>query len=329
MKRALVTGAVGFVGRWLCAALDRNGWSVTGAAHSDADIAKHALDGPWGSLKNISWRSGDVRDASFLHALVNEARPDAVVHLAAISHVQQATNDPTLAWDVNLLATVRLLHELNARRLAGEIDPTILLVGSAEQYGRQPQSAMPLREVSPLEPLTVYGATKAAQELAGLQLFRSSGLKVIAARPFPHAGPGQEPQFLIPALMARAVALQAANQGAPMLIGNTTPIRDFLHVSDVVAAYISLLEKGRPGVAYNVASGIGLTVHEVAKRVIARVGANAQLVKDAALVRAVDVPALVGDATRLTHDTGWRPARRFDDILDDLLDHIRRHAATH
>jgi GDP-4-dehydro-6-deoxy-D-mannose reductase len=313
----------------MCAALERHGWSVTGAAHNDNDIANNAVDGPWGSLRNVAWRSGDIRDARFLSALIGETRPDAVVHLAAVSHVQQATNDPTMAWDVNLLASVRLLHELNARRLSSEIDPTVLLVGSAEQYGRQPESSMPLVEATPFEPLTAYGATKAAQELAGLQAFRSSGLKTIAVRPFPHSGPGQEPRFLIPALLGRAEALKAANDGRPMLIGNTTPIRDFLHVSDVVAAYISLLEKGRPGLAYNVASGVGLTVHEVAKRVLARVGATAELVEDPALSRAVDVPALVGDATRLTDDTGWRPARRFDDILDDLLDHNRRHAATH
>ena len=251
------------------------------------------------------------------------------MHLAAVSHVQHATDDPTLAWDVNLIATVRMLHELNAQRLAGEFDPVVLLVGSAEEYGRQPERAMPLSEETPLEPLTAYGATKAAQELAGLQAFRSSGLKVVAARPFPHSGPGQESRFLIPALLSRAVALKEANQGSPMLLGNTTPIRDFLHVSDVVAAYISLLERGRPGVAYNVASGTGLSVKEVAQRVLARVGAIAELVEDPALVRAVDVPALVGDATRLITDTGWRPTRRFDDILDDLLDHNRRHAATH
>ena len=329
MKRALVTGAAGFVGRWLCAALAKNGWDVTGVVHYDPDIAKGKTQGPWGSLRDVQWRAGDIRNALFLQSLSTEVQPDAVVHLAAVSHVQQATENPTLAWDVNLVATVRLLHELNMCRSAGVIDPIVLLIGSAEQYGRQPEAAMPLREDSSQQPLTAYGATKAAQEIAGMQNFRSTGLKTIAARPFPHSGPGQEARFLIPALLSRAVALRAENRNAPMIVGNVTPVRDYLHVSDVVAAYISLLEKGRPGVAYNVASGVGLSVQDVAKHVLARVGANAELVEDPALVRAVDVPALVGDATRLTTDTGWRPARRFDDILDDLLDYNRRHAATH
>ena len=114
-----------------------------------------------------------------------------------------------------------------------------------------------------------------------------------------------------------------------MITGNLTPIRDFLHVSDVVAAYIAMLHSGHPGTAYNVASGTGLSVRDVTERVLARVGVNAELKEDSALVRAVDVPVLVGNATRLSTDTGWQATRSFDDIIDDLLAYHRTHAATH
>ncbi|MEO7999011.1 MAG: GDP-mannose 4,6-dehydratase [Gemmatimonadaceae bacterium] len=327
-KSALVTGAAGFVGRWLCAALVKDGWMVTGAAHSPADVAAAQADGPWGSLAGVSWLTGDLRDAGHLGQLFDEAKPDAVVHLAAVSHVQHATSNPALAWEVNLVASVRLLHEAQIRRDAGVLDPTVLLIGSAEQYGRQAESAMPLRENTPQTPLTVYGATKAAQELAGLQAFLATGLKVIAARPFPHTGPGQEERFVLPAIVARAESLRVAGTGAPMMTGNLTPVRDFLHVSDVVNAYIAMLHSGRPGTAYNVASGTGLSVREVVERVLERTGVLAQLKEDPAFVRAVDVPVLVGDATRLTADTGWKPTRGFDSILDDLLAYHRTHAAT-
>jgi GDP-4-dehydro-6-deoxy-D-mannose reductase len=113
-----------------------------------------------------------------------------------------------------------------------------------------------------------------------------------------------------------------------MMTGNLTPVRDFLHVSDVVAAYIAMLRAGRPGTVYNVASGVGLSVQEVVQRVLARTGVNAAIEQDPALVRAVDVPVLVGDATRLTADTGWKPTHGFDSILDDLLAYHRKHAAT-
>lgn len=328
MKHALVTGAAGFVGRWVCAALLREGWSVSATAQLSVKTDTSEANAPWGSLHGVHWTPGDIRDPDLFRTLISASRPDAIIHLAAISHVQVAGNDLAMAWDVNLLASVRLLDAVSEQRELGAVDPVLLLVGSAEQYGRQDDSAMPLREEQPQFPITVYGATKAAQEIAGIQAFRSRGLKVITTRSFPHSGPGQDPNFLIPALFGRAVALKREPAGTPMIVGNVTPVRDFLHVSDVAAAYISLLDKGKPGRTYNVASGIGLSVREVANRVLGRVGVETTLEEDPTLVRPVDVPVLVGDATRLTADTGWRPTRRFDDILDDLFHETQKHAAT-
>jgi GDP-4-dehydro-6-deoxy-D-mannose reductase len=104
-----------------------------------------------------------------------------------------------------------------------------------------------------------------------------------------------------------------------MALGNTGPVRDFLHVSDVVSAYISLVEKGRPGEAYNVCSGDGVTVGDIAAEVLTRAGVQAQFTPDPTLQRAVDVPYLVGDNRKLIAATGWSPVRSRADIIDDLL----------
>ncbi len=165
---------------------------------------------------------------------------------------------------------------------------------------------------------------KFAQEIMALQSWRATGLRVICARSFNHSGAGQDPKFLLPALVSRAVALRGAAAGASLPVGNTTPVRDFLHVSDVVSAYISLLRHGTPGEAYNVASGRGRSVQDLIELVLARTGVTAEIAVDPALVRPVDVPTLVGDPRKLQHATGWRAARAFDDIIDDLI-----HAATH
>lgn len=320
--RALVTGASGFVGRWLLAALQRDGIAVTGLGFGDEIHDVHdttdAVDGP-----PIMWRSGDLRDDTFVANAVAEAQPDMVVHLAAISHVPTAAADPALAWDINVTATARLLHHVQEFRAAGSADPTVLIVGSAEQYGRR-DTADAVDETTPLAPRTVYAATKAAQETMALQQWRATGLKVVLARSFNHSGRGQDPRFLLPALARRAVALRAAAPSTPLIVGNTTPIRDFLHVSDVVAAYISLLRHGVPGEAYNVASGTGRSVQEIVERVLQRAGVSAPIETDPALVRPVDVPALVGNPRKLHDATGWRATRTFDDILDELI-----HAATH
>jgi GDP-4-dehydro-6-deoxy-D-mannose reductase len=321
--RALVTGAAGFVGRWLTDALRDQGTEVTGLALDDAVTARVMREGR-ASTTPMSWRLGDLRDATIVQAAVDAARPDVVVHLAAISHLPTAASDPALAWDVNVTATARLLQQLQRVRDAGICDPTVLLVGSAEQYGRQEGPVQAITEDTLQAPRTVYAATKAAQEVMALQCWRASGLRVIVARSFNHSGRGQDAQFLLPAIVARALALRSMPAGTPLMVGNTSPVRDFLHVSDVVTAYISLLQLGTPGQAYNVASGVGRSVQEVVERVLRRVGVSAPLVADPALVRPVDVPALVGNPLKLQQATGWRATRTFDDIIDDLI-----HAATH
>ena len=313
-SRALVTGASGFVGGWLTAAMRRDGMHVTALAMAPDPSHDAALH----------WEYGDLRDDAYVARAVDSAQPDVVVHLAAISHVPTADAEPALAWDVNVTSTARLLHQVARFREAGRADPTVLLVGSAEQYGRHDAGEFPLAETARLEPRTVYAATKAAQETLGLQLWRATGLRVIAARSFNHSGRGQEARFLLPALVARAIALREAPAGSPLSLGNTTPIRDFLHVSDVVAAYISLCRQGTPGEVYNVASGTGWSVAALVERVLARVGIDAPLAADAALERSVDVPVLIGNPGKLQHATGWRATQSLDDIIDDLIN-----AATH
>jgi GDP-4-dehydro-6-deoxy-D-mannose reductase len=321
LGRVLVTGAAGFVGQWLLPALASQGAELVGLAVGPVDdpLAVGVPAPPAG----VEWRYGDLRDDDYVAQVVREVRPDTIIHLAAISHLPTAAADPALAWDVNVTATARLLHHLERQRNDGAGDPTVLIVGSAEQYGRDASHHMPLAESAVQAPRTVYAATKAAQEVLAMQQWRATGLRVLVARSFNHSGAGQPPRFLLPALVHRARTLADAPEGTPMPVGNRSPIRDFLHVSDVVAAYISLCQRGTPGEAYNVASGTGYSVQQILDKVLARTGARVVPTEDPTLVRPVDVPVLIGDPRKLQHATQWRARRSLDDIIEDLL-----HAAT-
>jgi GDP-4-dehydro-6-deoxy-D-mannose reductase len=257
-----------------------------------------------------------------VRALVDAARADVILHLAAISHVPEAASDPAYAYEVNAVAAVRLLAEVRRHRLAGTGDPVVLFVGSAEQYGRHEPDAMPLREDAHQRPLTLYAASKVAQEAAALQAWRSDGARVVCTRSFSHSGVGHAPHFLLPSLVARAVALP--ERGGVLTIGNGETVRDFLHVRDVVEAYLALAALGTAGEAYNVSSGHGTSVRALAQRVLQRLGRTAEIASAAELSRPVDVPVQVGDNGKLRRATGWAPARTSDDIIDDLI-----HAATH
>ena len=312
--RALVTGAAGFAGQWLCRELLHSGWDVWGTRLDDA-LPPGALDSETGNP--VHWWEGDLRAPTAARDAIDAATPDAIFHLAGIAHVPSANADPAGTLEVNVIIASRLLAHVRARRAAGTLDPVMVIVGSGEQYGRHDPADMPLGETAAQQPMGVYAASKAAQEVLALEAHRAGGVRVIAVRPFNHTGPGQSPNFVVPALVRRAVALRGTSK--PLVMGNTETIRDFSHVEDVVRAYVALAVRGVPGEAYNIASGVGTEMAALALRILALAGVDAKLQSDPALVRPADVPALVGSAAKLRAATGWAPRHSLDSILEELI----------
>lgn len=307
--RALVTGADGFVGQWLCRALLAAGHQVTGT-HVGTGPAAGTLTPDERSA--VSWRPLDLTDDGSVAAALTGSF-DWVVHLAGVSSAGQAARDPGATWVVNAAGTARLVEHL----AANGSDALLLLVSSGEVYGAgEPR---PRREADPIAPRSAYAASKAAAELALWEVARRRPLRAIVARPFPHSGPGQSPVFAFPAFVGRI--REAVRTGARTVpVGNLDPVRDLLDVRDVVAAYLALLTAGRVGETYNVARGEGLSVGEVFGRLARMIGVAVTPIPDPALTRPADIPHLVGDPARLIAATGWRPRRTIDETLRDLVD---------
>jgi GDP-4-dehydro-6-deoxy-D-mannose reductase len=312
--RALVTGAAGFAGRWVSRELLERGWEVAGTSLEPTPPNTEPHD----VLRAVRWHVADVRRDEDWARVLDAEQPDAILHLAGVAFVPAAQADPGVALEVNVIGAARLLADVKTRRAAGSLDPVVLVIGSAEQYGRHAEAEMPLAETAEQRPLTVYAASKAAQEHVAFEAYRSAGVRVIATRSFNHSGPGQGDRFVLPAVVCRALALRSGG-GHSLPLGNTATVRDFLHVRDVARAYVDLIERGTAGDVYNVASGIGVDVGTLANRVLALVGVDAILSTDTALVRPAEVPILVGDATKLRRATGWSPRFTFDSIIEDLI----------
>jgi len=276
----------------------------------------------------VYWYDVDLREAVEVAATLDSAKPDAIFHLAGISTVHAANANPDAAWSTNVRAATVLLDAVAARRTSGTMDPVVLIIGSGEQYGAHVDGA-PLNEEAAMKPATLYARTKVEQETAALAHFRATGTRVVAARPFNHSGPGQPVTFLLPALVQRA--REAFDERRSTIrIGNATPVRDFLHVEDVARAYIYLALRGEPGEAYNVCSGVGTSIAHLANMVIESVGQSMQwsaegerppvrAVSDPELERAVDVPVLVGDPSKIKRATTWEPKHTLDMLIDDLV----------
>ncbi len=294
--KALVTGAGGFVGRELVRYLEESGDEVVG------------LDRASGA---------DVTDAAAMRDLFLRHRPAAVYHLAAQSHVGASFGAPQEVFRVNAEGALNILQ---AARASGA--ERVLMVGSADEYGAVRPEDLPINEEAPLRPLSPYGASKVAAEYLGLQAFLGDGLPVVLVRSFNHTGPGQAERFMIPGL-ARRVAVAEREGRKQIPVGSLEPVRDFTAVTDVVAAYRLLVERGVPGEVYNVCSGVGRSVGDVAEHLLRLARHAIELAQDPALVRPVEVPRLVGDNTKLRTATGWAPSVSFDDTLAAILDHWR------
>lgn len=296
--RALITGAGGFVGQHLADHLRRSG--------DDVALTDRSTDGL------------DILDAPALLERFRSITPEVVYHLAGASDVGGSWLTPQITFRANAEGTLNVLW---AAREAGV--ERILAVGSADVYGKVRPEELPLTELSPLRPVSPYAASKAAADTVAQQAHLGFGQQVVRARPFNHLGPGQATRFVAPALAER-IARNELTGADKLQVGNLSPRRDFTDVRDVVRAYRLLVERGEGGEVYNVCSGEAIEIGDLARRMLALSTVHQELVSDPELARPVDIPVLLGDASKLRERTGWQPEIPLDTTLADLLDDMRR-----
>ncbi len=307
--RVLVTGARGFVGRHVMAELARAGHAPIGA-----DVAKPGETLPDALL------AADLRDAAGMADLVRRLQPEGCIHLGGIAFVPTGWTDPEMVFSVNAIGTVHLLEAF--RRHAP--DARIVAVTSAEVYGRAP-AEQPLTEDAPLRPDNLYAVSKMAADLSALLYARRYGLHALTARPGNHIGPGQSGRFVAPSFAEQLLAIKAGRSEPVIRVGNLDAERDFADVRDVARAYRLLLEKGRPGTPYNVASGRFVTIRSILEELCGLAGVHPEIRVDPERYRPTDRPP--GIATRrILDDAGWRPEIPLSRTLADLLAGLQRGA---
>ena len=290
--KALVTGAAGFVGRHLCSYLLGEGDTVIGVDRAD---------GP------------DLLDTDAVCELVADLRPDVVYHLGGWSDVGASWDHPLESFRVNGEGTLNLLQACIANG-----SPRVLVVSSADIYGRVTAEELPISEGTPFRPVTPYAASKVAADQLALQAWLGHGLETVRVRAFNHLGPGQTTRFVAPAIAAR-IAANERDGSEEVPVGNLTPRRDTTDVRDVVRAYRMLMHEGEAGEAYNVCTGNDLTIGDLAERMVALSTRPMSLVPDPTLQRPVETPVLRGDPDKLHRATGWIPQIPLETTLRDIL----------
>ena len=287
-RRVLITGAEGFVGAHLREQLGDD------AIAADADVLEPAAVG----------------------RAVREARPSAVVHLAALSSVAESWTDAHGVWSVNVVGTVNVLEAVRAEAPQARV----LFASTGEVYGRA--RTIPTPESEPLAPVSPYAATKAAAEVA-CEHARRHGRDIVVARAFNHEGPGRDARFAIGSWTRQIAELEEAG-GGTLEVGDLTAERDLGDVRDVCRAYTLLLDDAVEAGTYNVATGRSVPMSAVIERLVALARVDVAVVQRPERMRPAEIPRMAGDASRLRAATGWQPEIPLEQTLADALDAARR-----
>lgn len=290
IKTVLITGAEGFTGRWLRKELGAD-WRVVG-------LGREALED--GDL------IADLLEPESLDHAIGECRPDAVVHLAAISFVPTA--DVSLIYRTNLIGSLNLLQAL---RRAGTPPSIVLMASSANIYGAG--HSEPIAESVCPQPANHYAASKLAMEHMASGFCED--LPIIIARPFNYTGPGQTKEFVVPKIV------EHFRRRAPRIeLGNIDVERDFSDVRDIAAMYAMLLQ--RPDLAgqiFNFCSGTLTSLRQIIAHCERITGHQPEINVNPKFLRGNEILRLSGDPQRLQQALGPLPRRDIAETLADML----------
>lgn len=315
--RYLITGCSGFVGAYLIRRILED--------ESDARVFGVDLTVPTAEFgPRFMAIETNMLNAMDLAHCVHSAAPERLIHLASFSSVGYSWGKPIESFKNNTNIFLNLLEALHNFAPACKV----LSVGSSEEYGIVSASDLPLRETAMLKPTSPYGVARVAQESFSTVFAKGFGMNIVCTRSFNHLGAGQSPQFVVSAIGRQFVELEKGLRSS-ITVGDTSVVRDFLDVRDVVRAYLLLLRKGQAGEVYNICSGVGRSIADVIAAFMEVTGLKPAVEVDQKLLRPVENPAIVGSHEKITKAFGWKPEIDFPTSLASIIDYWRNHVPKH
>ncbi|WP_346779429.1 GDP-mannose 4,6-dehydratase [Paenibacillus brevis] len=314
IMRALITGIKGFVGRHLAQLLLDKGYEVWGFTRMEAQDSV---------INNCNLVKVDYSNEQLLINLFNDIRPDEIYHLAGQSSVKFSWSNHLDTFEGNALNTLRFLESLRKSSICKEV--RVLTIGSSEEYGGVGYSDLPISESVALNPISPYGVSKASVWLMAKQYSQAHGMRIVHARPFNHIGPGQGQGFVTTDFATQIVRIEKGEVDPIISVGNLEAKRDFSDVRDIAYAYTLLQRKGMPGQAYNVCSGIPVSINTLLQTMIQLSKCTSICVeKDMSRLRPSDIPVYYGDPSNISRTTGWQNKITLNESLNDILEFWRK-----
>ncbi len=305
MKKILITGGTGFVGKHLAQLLTQD---PTVELH----LTTHRSASK--SLNNIFFHSIDLNHQESVYALIQSLQPQEIYHLAAFASVADSFSQPATVLSNNYHLTLNLLEAVRLHSPSSKI----LLISSADIYDKSLNS--PIDENRLIKPSNPYAASKAAQDFLAQAYQQSFDLSIIIARPFNHIGPGQKTGFVVADFASNIIGAKLNKQTSIIKVGNLDAKRDFTDVRDMVQAYHLLMSKGQSGEIYNIGSGRTIKISDLLDQLITLSQTHIQVEIDPHKLRPIDYPEISVDNRKIT-TLGWQPQISFEQTLVDILDY--------
>ena len=304
----LITGAGGFIGSHLAEYLLAQNQSVMAAVRRRNDFLS-SLRG------NLEIECGDLLDSAFINRLFESYAPDIIFHLAAQSLPLSSWREPAQTFRTNLISSLKLFEAARRQRAA----PLIIAASSSSVYASG-QTGSLLNEEAPLQPGSIYAATKLAMEQLSQIFHEARGLKIICVRPFFIIGTRKTGD--VSSDFARGIVRIERGEKNELPVGNLAAIRDFLDVRDAVSALALIAGHGKVGTVYNVCSGRGLSVGDLLAMFKKHAQADVRVVNDPVKIRPIDEAIKIGDPARLAA-LGWEQSVDMDSSVRAILDYWR------
>ena len=299
----LITGANGFVSRYFIEYLQEQ----------EPKATIYGVDITEGHIKNVQYKQMDLTDRFTVYRLLEEIKPDYIVHLAAMSSVAQSWQDPAKCFINNTSVFLNLAdatRELNLKC-------RILSVGSSEEYGIYNE---PVKENFVLHPKSPYSVARLSQEYLSKLYVDNYRMDIVMTRSFNHIGPRQNPKFVIPSFIEQLVKISIGEQ-SEMSVGNVEVIRDFLDVRDVVVAYYKILKESKTREVYNVCSGKGVKLKEIIDLCSNELNIKPKIIVDKAKIRPNEIMFVVGDNSKLKTELNWEPQYTLKNTIKDMINY--------
>ena len=315
MSKILITGITGFVGSHLAEyILSLNGdYEIYGLSRWRSP--KDNLEKVY---KKVTILHGDLLDISSLIQIFRQHDFKYVFHLAAQSHVGSSFSTPSQTLETNIIGTFNLLESM---RLVGNTEAIIQICSSSSIHGDIDGEIL---ENSSFKPTSPYAVSKIGADMIALQYYLSYGMKTIRTRTFNHTGPRRGDIFVLSSF-AKQIALLEIGEIKQIRHGNLSPYRTFLDVRDVVRAYWLLVNKCKPGEAYNIGSTESISVGDALETMkLLSTIKDIKCVGDKTLLRPSDVSKQVPCMSKFCNETNWKPEITFKQTCQDLLDYWRK-----